>query len=132
MKAKWAGILKNIGQVMFWKLVNNVNNKIIARSTICLAIGPGTANLQVDPIKPLGENFKSTPDDRLHTKIFSLKDNKNPIDSLPTQKSWFEEKRDHKHHEDSQQRHFYCEQPTVIKHQHRYLTRSKSREAYTS
>ena len=38
---------------MGWKLVDDNSGKIICGSIICSAIGPGTANLQVDLIKPL-------------------------------------------------------------------------------
>ena len=63
---------------MWWKLIDNVNDEIITRSTIHWEIEPGTANIQIDSIEPVGENCESTPDDDLHTTTFSL-DNDNPI-----------------------------------------------------
>ena len=50
MRARWAGVNENIGAKMCWKLVDDVSGEIVCRSTICSAIKPGTANLQVDPI----------------------------------------------------------------------------------
>ena len=49
----WAGIDKNIGTKMCWKLVDDDSGEIICRSTIHSAIEPGSANLQVDPINSL-------------------------------------------------------------------------------
>ena len=98
---------------MYWKLVDDVSGEIIVRSTIYLKIELGIANLQVDPIEAIKENFEATPDDNLHTEIFSLI-NDDPIKALPTHKSWFGGERVHEHHEDNQQRHFHLEQSKVI------------------
>ena len=53
MRARWASVDKNIGTKMCWKLVDDNSGEEIFRSIICSAIQPGTANLQVDPLKPL-------------------------------------------------------------------------------
>lgn len=51
MRARCAGVDKNIGPTMWWKLVDNVSGAAIYRSTTCLAIGSDISNPQVDPIQ---------------------------------------------------------------------------------
>ena len=52
---------------MCWKLVDDDSGTITCRSVIYSAIEPGTANLPIDPIKPLPEN--AIPDTKEDTML---------------------------------------------------------------
>ena len=115
MRARWAGVDENIGPKMCWKLVNDVSREIICRSTICSAIKPGTANLQVDPIEPKPV-ATSMHDDKMLDEFMSLVDfftpfsrtsEKEPDDSISVStksKTWENIEKGQEHPEDTQQR----------------------------
>ena len=124
------------------EFVDDVSGEIIYRSTIRSAIEPDTANLQVDLIKPRPEeNLETTEDNGLLDELMSLAYFKTPfshlnytdlaalIPSSTKSKTWQDIKRGENHHEDTQQCYFQSEQPKSRDRQHRYPTRSKSREA---
>ena len=84
---------------MCWKLVGNASGEIICRSTIRSAIEPGTANLQIDPLKLIPNPIEHVEDPLLSktTKLldaFMSLDNFDmpflhttklgPVDSIPT------------------------------------------------
>ena len=119
MRARWAGVDENMGAKMCWKLVDDVSGEIICRSTICFAIEPGTANLQVNPIEPNTEvKVESTENDELLDEFillagfetpFSRVHNKVPVASIPSStksKTWQDIEREEDHHEDTQQQYF--------------------------
>ena len=110
---------------MWYKLVDDESGKIICRSVIRSATEHATANLYIDPIKPLPPNAITNiePDamfDELMTFTdfktpFSCRDEKDPVDLIPTSnksKTWQEMERSkyEEHQEDLQQRHFYSSQ----------------------
>ena len=127
---------------MCWKLVDDNSGEIICRSTIRLAIEPGTANLQVDPIGPIpypiadpieNTNTSTILDDFMQLANFETSlSPSSPIDTIPEStksKLWQDVERGiipGEHHEDLQLRHFHSSQPTVKARQHQYPTRSKS------
>ena len=49
-RARWAGVDKNIGAKMCYKLVDGKNGKMVCRSVIRSATELGTANLRIDPL----------------------------------------------------------------------------------
>ena len=129
---------------MCYKLVDEESGKIICRSVIRAATEPGSANLRMDPIKPL------PPPDAMLDEMMTAADFKTPVssdkkkvpvDSIPSTtdtKNWREMERSKQveyqenlqqqyygHPEDVQQRHFNSHQPTFSKRQHRFPTRSK-------
>ena len=99
---------------MCWKLVNDISEEIICRSTIRSAIEPGTANLQVDPLEPLVEPVEPNKTDGLLDNFMSLADfdtpllytmKLGPVDCIPactTSKTWQDIKRGEEHHENTQ------------------------------
>ena len=60
MRAQWVSIDENIGTKMCWKLVGDNSGEIINCSTICSAIEPGSANLQVDPSELIAKPIDDT------------------------------------------------------------------------
>ena len=111
---------------MYWKLVDDNSGKIICRSVICSATKPGSANLQVDPIKPLPKDaIIDIEEDTMLDKFMSFanfktplshRDEEDPVDSIPVSTKWkawqeIEKDEQEEHHEDTQQCHFHSEQP---------------------
>ena len=74
MRARWTGVDKNIRVKMCWKFVDDVSGEIICRSTISSVIEPDTANIQVDPIKPIPPNTNPDYEDNLLVEFISLAD----------------------------------------------------------
>ena len=86
MRAWWLWIDKSIGAKISYKLIIDNNGKIICRSDIRLVIKPGSANLQVDSIKPLpNDALMDTEMDTILDKFMSLADFKTPV-SQPNKK----------------------------------------------
>ena len=79
---------------MYYKLVDDESGKIICRSVIRSATEPGTANLCVNPIKPLPPD--AIPNTELNAMLDELMrladlktplsqcDENDPVDSIPT------------------------------------------------
>ena len=65
MRARWAGIDENICTKMCWKLVDDVSDEVICRSTIQSIIEPGTANLQFDLLEPLPNSIADIEPDNI-------------------------------------------------------------------
>ena len=104
-RSRLVGVDENIGVKMCYKLVDDESGKIICRSIIRSAIEPGTANLRIDPIKPLPPDtiFIIEPDamlDEMMTRadfetLLLKVDMVDPIDLIPTStksKTWQEMK----------------------------------------
>ena len=79
MRAQWAGVDKNIGRKMCWKLVDNNRGEIICRSTIPSAIEPGSVDLQVDPVKPLLDPIDKTDSSEILGDLMSLANFETPL-----------------------------------------------------
>ena len=84
MRSRWIGVDENIGTKMCWKLVDDNSGEKVYRSTICSAIEPGTANLQVDPLEPLTMSVEPLEpigdhDHALLDDFMSLADFKTPL-----------------------------------------------------
>ena len=104
---------------MYYKLVHNESGKIICCSVIRSATEPGTANLRVDPIKPLPhDDIRNTKPDVMPDEIITTADfetplsNVDPVDSIPAStksKTWqeMEHNKQLEHQEDVQQRYFH-------------------------
>ena len=126
---------------MCYRLVDDETGKIICRSVIRLATEPGTANLQIDPIKPLPPDaiYNTEPGAMLDEMMtmadfntpFSDVNKKDPFDLIPAStksKTWQEIKRSKQveQQEDVQQCYFHSYHPNFPKQQLRYPTRSKT------
>ena len=86
-RERWVGVDEKIGAKMCYKFVDEKSGKVICRLVIRSATEPGSANLRIDPIKPLpppdynldkmmtAANFK-TP--------VSSGEKKDPVDSIPS------------------------------------------------
>ena len=90
MRARWAGVDKNIGTKMCWKLVDDNSGEIINRSIIRSAIEPGAANLQVDPLElipsPIASTDSITPSPTTNTIMYDfmqLADFTTPLSPAP-------------------------------------------------
>ena len=83
-RARWAGVDKQIGAKMCYKLVDDETGKIINRSVIRSATEPGTANLRVDPIEPLPPDPHDILDEMMTTADFGTPlSSVDPVDSIP-------------------------------------------------
>ena len=118
---------------MCYKLVDNETGKIINRSVIRSATEPGTANLRVDPIKPLPPDPDDILDETMSTADFETPLSRGDlVDSIPAStksRTWkkMEEDSYEEHEEDVQQRYSHSDQPkSTANKQHPYLTRSKT------
>ena len=125
-----------------YKLVDDESGKMICQSVIRSATEPGTANLRVDPIKPLPlDVIRNTEPaamlDEMMTRadfktLLSNVDMVDPVDSIPAStksKTWqeMEQGRQLKHQEDIQQHYFRSYQPkSTENNQHQYQTRSRT------
>ena len=128
MRAQWAGVDENICTKMCWKLVNDNSGEIINLLTIRSAIEPGSANLQVDPLKPLpapvvDTNIDDILDDFISVADFEmpLSSVQGPVNSIPDStksRVWQETLQEVEHHEDIQQRHFHSSHPKFNKQVH--------------
>ena len=107
--------------------------KIINRSVIRSATEPETANLRVDPVKPLPPDPHDILDEMMSTTDFGTPlSSVDPVDSIPANtksRTWqeIEQGNYEEHHKDVQQRYFQSEQPkSMDAPQQQYPTRSKT------
>ena len=103
-RARLAGVDENIDAKMCYKLVDDESGKIVCCSVNRSATKPGTANLRVDPIKPLPHDANSNTDpDAMLDEMMITPDfetplsNVDPVDSIPASmksKTWQEMEQD--------------------------------------
>ena len=98
---------------MCYKLVDDESGKIVCLSIIRSATEPGSANLRIDPIKPLPPDvIHSTEPDTMPDELMTLAefkipllhlDEKDPVNLIPVNtksKPWQEMERSKRHDDD--------------------------------
>ena len=68
---------------MCYKLIDDESGKTICQSVIRSATEPGTANLHIDPIKPLpSDSWHNTEPDTMLDELMTLADFETPLSIL--------------------------------------------------